>query len=374
MTAGSRALRHLGEFSGLAGLAERQRGLFPDAAPGPELAGAAREAIGTLDLAVRDVRVEREWTAGGVAGQELSWDVGFGPRTHAYLLKPAGVEGRLPGVVTLHCHANMKWAGKEKIADGPGPPTDEVRRLREWIYGGRAFATELAGRGFVVLAHDVFGWGSRRFAPADMPDRVLEDAGLPDPAAVLAAGRYDEAARHHEHVLEKYCTVLGTSLAGVVAGEDLAAAAYLRSRPDVGEVGCAGLSGGGLRAGLLGAFDPDIRAVVIASMMTTYRDALDGYVAGHTWMFFPPGLSRLCDWPALAAARAPRPLLVQYGEHDQLFPAEGMRAADEAITRRYPGGGYEGVFYDSPHAFDVPMQEHAFAWLTRHLRAQDPRG
>ncbi|MFB4291039.1 hypothetical protein ACBI99_25560 [Nonomuraea sp. ATR24] len=358
-------MRHLGVFSGLVEVAGRRRGLFADAVPGAALAEAARETIGTLDLVAADVRTERTWEAGDVAGEELSWDVGFGPRTRAYLLRPRGERGRLPGVVALHCHAGMKWAGKEKVADGPVGPSAEVRRLREEIYGGRAYAGELAGRGFAVLVPDVFGWGSRRFPLADMPDRVAAYAGDP---ALSEADRYDAAAGHHEHVLEKYCTLLGTSMAGVVAGEDLAAAAYLRGRPDVGEVGCVGVSGGGLRAALLGAFDPEVRAVAVVAMVSAYADLLDGYVASHTWMLYPPGLSRLCDWPALVAARAPRPLLVQYAERDALFPPEGMRRAHEAIARRYPGGGYEGVFHDAPHSFDVPMQEAAFAWLAKRLR------
>ncbi|WP_049573602.1 dienelactone hydrolase family protein [Nonomuraea sp. SBT364] len=359
-------MRHLGTFSGLAGIAARQWGAFRDAEPGAALAEAARETIGTLDLVARDVRTERTWTAGDVDGEELSWDLGYGPRTHAFLLRPRGASGRLPGVVALHCHAGMKWAGKEKIADGPEPPTPEVRRLRAEIYGGRAYAGELARRGFAVLVPDVFGWGSRRFPLADMPDRVTAQPAEP---GLSEADRYDVAAGHHEHVLEKYCTLLGTSLAGVVAGEDLAAAAYLRGRPDVGEVGCLGVSGGGLRAALLGAFDPAVSAVAVVAMVSAYADLLDGYVASHTWMLYPPGLSRVCDWPALVAARAPRPLLVQYAARDALFPVAGMRRAHEAIARRYPSGGYEGAFHDAPHSFDVPMQEAAFTWLTERLRA-----
>ncbi|MFG1943524.1 hypothetical protein [Nonomuraea sp. NPDC048826] len=359
--------RHLGEFAGLAGVAGRQWELFPDAPAGPELRARAREAIGTLDLTAADVRVERAWTADGLDGEELSWDVGFGPRTRAYLLRPRGHRGTLPGVVALHCHAGMKWAGKEKIADGPGPPSPEVRRLRGRLYGGRAFASELARRGFAVLAHDVTGWGSRRFPLEDMPERVTDLATDPD---LSEADRYDVAAGHHEHVLEKYCRLLGTSFAGVVAGEDLAAAACLRALPGVGPVGCLGLSGGGLRAALLGAFDPGVAAVAVAAMTSSYGDLLDGYVAAHTWLLFPPGLSRVCDWPALVAAGAPRPLLVQYASADELFPGRGMRRAHEAIARRYPGGGYEGVFFDAGHVFDVPMQERAFGWLAAHLRAE----
>ncbi|RVX47716.1 hypothetical protein EDD27_10663 [Nonomuraea polychroma] len=342
-------------FGELAGIAAAQLGIYPSA--GPELRAAARDALGVLDLRAADVRVERTWTDGDLAGEELSWSVGFGPRTHAFLLRPREAAGPLPGVVALHCHAGMKWAGKEKIADGPEAPSPEVARLRKDIYGGRAFANELARRGFAVLAHDVLSWGSRRF-PLDI-----------EPGTLSEADRYDAAAKQHEHVVAKHCAVLGTSFAGVVAGEDLAAAAYLRSRPDVGPVGCAGLSGGGLRAALLGAFDPGIRAVVVAAMVSSYRDMLGGHVAKHTWMLYPPGLPRLGDWPDLVAARAPLPLMVQYAMRDELFPEAGMHRAHALISDRYgDGGAYEAVFADVPHSFDVPMQEQAFDWLARHLR------
>ncbi|MEO3790936.1 hypothetical protein ABGB14_12015 [Nonomuraea sp. B10E15] len=343
-------------FAELAEIAAAQRGLYP-VLGGPELRAAARAAMGVLDLTARDVRVERTWTDGDLAGEELSWSVGFGPRTRAFLLRPRDADGPLPGVVALHCHAGMKWAGKEKIADGPEGPSPEVSRVRQDLYGGRAFANELARRGFAVLAHDVFVWGSRRFP--------LETGDGPE----SEADRYDRAAVAHEHVVAKHCAMLGTSFAGVVAGEDLAAAAYLRSRPDVGPVGCAGLSGGGLRAGLLGAFDPQVRAVVVAAMMSSYRDMLGGHVARHTWMFYPPGLPRLGDWPDLVAARAPGPLMVQYALRDDLFPEPGMRRAHATIGERYRDAqeAYEAVFADVPHSFDVPMQERAFDWLARRL-------
>ncbi|MEV4562905.1 hypothetical protein AB0K12_03945 [Nonomuraea sp. NPDC049419] len=344
-------------FAELAPIAAAQRGLYP-ALPGPELRAAARDAIGVLDLAADDVRVERTWNWGDLYGEELSWSVGFGPRTRAYLLRPAKAEGPLPGVVALHCHAGMKWAGKDKIADGPEEPAPEVRRLRDELYGGRAFANELARRGFAVLAHDVFVWGSRRF-PLELP----EADGLSE------ADRYDLAARDHEHVVAKHCAALGTSFTGVVAGEDLAAAAYLRSRPDVTEVGCAGLSGGGLRAALLGAFDPEMRAVVVAAMASSFRDMLGGHVEKHTWMLWPPGLPRLGDYPDLVAARAPAPLMVQYAMRDRLFPEQGIRRAHAIIAERYRAapGAYEAVFADVPHSFDVPMQERAFDWLADNL-------
>lgn len=305
----------------------------------------------------------RSWTRDGVSGEEVSWSVGYGPRTQAWLLRPADASGPLPGVLALHGHDGFKYFGKEKIADGPDATREPVRELRADLYEGVAFACELARRGYSVLVHDVFLWGSRRFPP-----ELVTGTSDPDPAA------YNTAAHRHEHVVAKYCTVLGTSPAGVVAFEDRVAARYLRSRTDLvaGPIGCAGLSGGGFRAALLHATCADISAACVVGAMSTYPAILDRHVAPHTWMFFPPGLAARGDWPDVAAARAPVPLLVQYTRHDHLFTLEGMTAAHERLTARYRQAGspesYVGEFHDGPHHFGRAMQASAFAHLDRWLR------
>lgn len=153
----------------------------------------------------------------------------------------------------------------------------------------------------------------------------------PEPTEAEA---YEVAAQHHEHLVAKYCALLGTTLAGAVSFEDRVAVHYLRSRPDVrsGPIGCIGLSGGGCRAALLQATCDQIGAAAIVGMMSSHPELLDRHVACHTWMFFPSGLARVADWPDLAASRAPSPLLVQYDRHDELFPIRGMRAAHERIA------------------------------------------
>lgn len=247
------------------------------------------------------------------------------------------------------------------------------------MYGGRAFPNALAREGFVVLAHDVFLWGSRRFPMEEMPERtrvvagstrdLQEGLGEVPPEIAL----YNAAAFHHEHLIEKYCALLGTTLAGVVSYEDRVAAAYLRSRGDVaaGAIGCVGLSGGGFRAALLQATCAWMGAAVVVGMMSTYRHLLDRHVDSHTWMCFPHGLALFGDWPDLASCRAPSPLMVQYDRDDHLFTEAGMRAAHDRITRRYLEAGnpdgYVGEFYEGPHKFDVGMQESAFAWLKARL-------
>jgi dienelactone hydrolase len=366
--------RHLGPFSDWVDKARQLHDLYPLHAPGTELQGLVREALGFCgnEEAPAEVRVEHRWECDGLAGEEVSWSVGYGPRTHAWILKPAQVSEPLPGVVALHCHSGFKFYGKEKIADGPEQPHETVVQLRERIYGGRAFANDLAKRGFVVLVNDTFLWGSRRFPL----EPVLEaEPREPGSSAVTTTRieRYNEAAHSHEHLIAKYCTLLGTTLAGVVAYEDRVAARYLQSRPDVmaGHIGCVGLSGGGCRAALLQATFDDMDATVIVGMMSTYEALLDHNVESHTWMFFPAGLARFGDWPDLAACRAPSPLMVQYDRDDHLFTAEGMQSAHRRIAKQYQRTGnpdaYTGEFHAGPHAFDREMQESAFSWLKIQL-------
>ncbi len=358
-------------------------------APGkPELTpGEVRTMLGFPGHATPiEPRVERTWERDGITGQAISWSVGYGPRTEAWLLRPAAATGSLPGVLALHDHSAFKLLGKEKIADGPDGPDPRVSELRRAKYEGLAFANRLAMRGFAVLVPDVFLWGSRRFADNLVGSRTrrvpTSDWMAPDPLEMVDSGdvaSYNRAARGHEDVVEKYCSLLGTTLAGVVSYEDRVAVSYLMSRDDVlsDGVGCIGLSGGGCRAALLQATSDDITISVVVAMMSTYRHLLDRHVAPHTWMFFPPGLARRADWPDLAACRAPVPLVVQYVLGDELFPVEGMRAAHERIAALFSAAraphAYVGEFYEGPHWFSQAMQDAAFAhletWASRTGRA-----
>ncbi len=371
---------HLGPFSGLFEAARADGPLFPNAPPGQETRMSARECLGFRvgDEQPGEPRVEQRWDADGVEGEEVSWSLGYGPRSQAWVLKPKGARRPLPGIVALHDHGHFKFYGKEKIADGPEGRLAPLAPLRHTFYGGRAYANELARAGFVVLVPDAFLFGSRKFPLEAMPDNdralapAVEAALGPD---VVAPDHYNGAAYAHEHVVAKYCTVLGTSLAAVVAHEDRVALAYFRARPDVAatRVASIGLSGGGLRSALLRATSDDLGACAIVGMMSTYEGLLDGCVATHTWMLFPPSWSRRGDWPDLAASAAPAPLLVQYALDDPLFTVAGMRAADARIAGCYRSVGapdaYRGEFHPGGHRFDVPMQQNAISWLRERLGA-----
>lgn len=241
---------HLGPFSELVAIAQQQRKLFPKE---PLDRNKARELLGFMPNVreAADVQILRHWHNDGLEGEILSWSVGFGPRSEAFFLKPAGAR-RLPGVVTLYDHGHYKFFGKEKIADGPDGPLDAVKPFRDAYYGGRAFANALARQGFAVLIHDTFLWGSRRFPISHMHDMDLSAAEIL--GAQLGHGaidaeilRYNGAAYLHELQLAKYCALLGTSLAAITAYEDRIALNYLANRADADEsrLGAIGFSGGG---------------------------------------------------------------------------------------------------------------------------------
>ena len=372
--------QHLGIFSDWVEAARKQQTLYPTARPGPETQALIRACLGFChtDENPMAVQIEHEWEKEGLIGQEVSWSVGFGPRTHAYVLKPANANGPLPGIVALHDHSDFKYYGKEKIADGPEETLTVLNDFRKIPYGGRAYANALAHEGFVVLVHDVFLWGSRRF-PLDtilemMGDKTtsLLDAHRNTSTVPDEIERYNVSAYFHEHWVSKYCNILGTSMAGVVAFEDRVALNYLLSRPDVDSqhIACIGLSGGGNRAALLSATHEGIKASVMIGLMTTYQALLDHNMS-HTWMLFPFGWARHGDWPDIAACRAPSPLLVQYDIQDHLFTETGMREAHARLQNHYAHVGkpdaYIGQFYPGPHKFDLEMQSAAFDWLKQKL-------
>lgn len=372
----------------------RRRGTATD---GGDLAATRASLASVLGLLERPplAAPERlgEWTRDGVDGVELRWSTGFGAPTTAWLLRPAGEQAALPGLLALHDHGGFTRFGREKLADGPtGVPSsasvsrEELVAFRDRYYGGRAVASDLARDGFAVLVHDAFGWGTRRTPDTAIADRVhrsvdLQLAGRREqarlrgvPAGEATPGQRSELlAAANESQLAKELGVLGTSFAGLVLRDDLIALDHLVATPGVrsGGVGCFGLSGGGARAVLLAAMDDRVRAAAVIAMMSTFAAVLDGHADQHSWSFLSPGLSRVGDWPELASLRTSMPLLVQYAEGDELFAPDGMRAAHEIITERYRSAAaprrYTGEFHDAPHAFTSPMQAMASAWLATTL-------
>jgi dienelactone hydrolase len=319
--------------------------------------------------------VQHDLVQNGLHIEHLSWRLPFGPPTEAIYLKPAGAKGRLPAVIALHDHGGNKYFGWRKIGQIGDAVHPMMKKHREKYYGGVSWANELARSGYAVLVHDAFAFGSRRVRVGDLPPVVRKKLEERDPESESEINAYNKFAGEHEHLLAKSLFCAGTTWPGVFTAEDQRALDYLCSRPDVdpARVGCAGLSGGGLRTVYLAGLDDRIRCACCVGMMTTWRDYLLNKSYTHTWMVYPPGLPADLDYPEILGLRVPLPTLVQNDENDDLFTLDEMRRADAILREVYDKAGaldrYQCTFYPGPHKFDRPMQEEAFAWFDRWLKS-----
>jgi dienelactone hydrolase len=311
----------------------------------------------------------------GLAIEHLQWQLPYGPPTEALLMKPAGARGKLPAVVGLHDHGGNKYFGVRKITRMSKDPHPLMIKHQEHYYSGRAWANELARSGYVVLVHDTFTFGSRRMRLADVPANIRNKMVEANPEADDEIQRYNQFAAAHEHVIAKSLFSAGMTWPGVFVFDDQRAVDYLVSRPDVDatRIGCAGLSGGGLRTVMLTGADERIRCSCCVGMMSTWRDYLLNKSVNHTWMCYVPGLPRDLDYPEVLGLAAPNPVLVLNNRQDQLFTMPEMERADRILTEVYKKAGasdrYKASFYDGPHKFDAGMQKEAFAWFDRWLKA-----
>ncbi len=310
----------------------------------------------------------------GLSIEHLQWQLPFGPPTEALLLKPAGARGKLPGIVGLHDHGGNKYFGLRKITRMSKDPHPMMLRHQDRYYGGAAWANELARRGYVVLVHDTFTFGSRRMRLAELPGNIRNNLVESNPEAEDEIQRYNQFAGGHEHLIAKSLFSAGMTWPGVFVFDDQRAVDYLASRPDVDatRIGCGGLSGGGLRTVMLTGADERIRCSCCVGMMTTWRDYLLNKCYTHTWMCYVPGLPRDLDYPEVLGLGAPNPVLVLNNRQDALFTMPEMERADRILTGVYKKAGaperYTASFYDGPHKFDRDMQKEAFAWFDRWLK------
>jgi dienelactone hydrolase len=275
----------------------------------------------------------------------LSLSLGRFRRQRAYLAMPEGA-GPFPAALLLHDHGAFFDIGKEKtLRPLSGDP--KAAASAAWMeknYGGRSVGDELAKRGWAVLSADALGWGDR------------------------AGGGYEG-----QQAIASNLFNLGSSWAGLIAVEDMAAAAFLSSLPgvDPARLASIGHSMGAFRSWQVAALSDRVGACVavcgfgtVAGLMAPGGNRLRGQSA---YAMTHPGLSKLMDFPDLAALAAPKPMLMIHGLSDPLYPEACARQACAKTAAAYrafgAGEGFRADFRPGGHVFSVADQEEAFKWL-----------
>lgn len=323
---------------------------------------------------VTEFRIDKMLEYDGLAIERVSWQLPYGPRTKAVVLKPLKVSGKLPAILGLHDHGGMKFFGHEKITRGSESLHPVLVRHQNTAYGGAAWANEIAKRGYVVLVHDTFPFASRKVRMFDVAPGARGGLEPVDDDSEQSIATYNTWASGHEHLMAKSLFCAGTTWPGVFISEDQRALDYLCSRPDVDtdRVGCAGLSVGGLRTVYLGGLDDRIRCACCVGMMSTWRDYLLHKCHTHTWMIYTPRLPRDLDYPEILSLRAPAATMVLNDIEDPLFTVPEMQRADGMLRAIFEKSGaaerYKCSYYPGTHKFDLPMQSEAFDWFDRWLK------
>ena len=156
--------------------------------------------------------------------------------------------------------------------------------------------------------------------------------------------------------------------------EDQKALDVLSARNDVdtNNIGCAGLSGGGLRTVFMGGLDQRIKCAVCVGFMSTWNDFLLNKSFTHTWMTYVPIVPNELDFPEILGLRVPLPTMVLNDSDDYLYTLPEMKKADtilaEVFKKANASDRYKCSYYPGPHKFDAQMQDEAFAWFDKWLK------
>lgn len=319
------------------------------------------------------VRVESSRRRDGLLIEHLSWAMPWGPRARAIFMRPLDAPGRLPAMLGLHDHSGFKAMGFEKIAAPSARTHPRLQRHYEKVYEGRPWLNALARRGYAVLAHDGFLFGSRR-QDRDGLQTVARFGRPPLPRSSASIDAYNAWAYQYEDVLARSIFCAGLTLPGLSFVEDRIALDVLAARRDVDpqRIACGGLSGGGRRSVLLAALDDRIAASVTVGFMSTWRDFAANRSHAHSWEVYVPGLPRLLDFPDILTLRMPAPTLVQSLRSDHLFSYPELQRAHRKLREAFRLSGAPHALkehvYAGRHRFSITMQDDAFEWLDEQLR------
>lgn len=318
---------------------------------------AARGKVldGLLSLPPRvpfDQEVLGETPCDGYVSRKVVLSITGDSRVLGYLLVPEGM-GPFPAVLLLHDHGARFDIGKEKVVRPWDGSPERIHSSREWVdqyYGGRYLGNELARRGYACFATDAINWSDRG------------GAGYEGQQALAAN------LLHH-----------GMSLAGLIAHEDMRAAEFLATRPEVDHdrVAAMGLSMGAFRAWQVAALSDRVHAGIAACWMATVKGLMvpgNNQTRGQSaFTMTHPGLLDHLDYPDIASIACPKHMLFYNGSKDELFPLKSVLDAYGKMERVWASqGASENLatrIWDVQHEFNVEMQEAAFEWLDRCLRA-----
>ena len=162
------------------------------------------------------------------------------------------------------------------------------------------FALQIVEAGLAAVAIEPMAFGCRR-------DPLNARRGLAQKGCEPVAGA---------------ALMLGQTLIGWRVWDIMRTIDYVATRPelDAARVGCMGISGGGTATTFASALEPRIRVAMVSGYLNTFRDSI-GSLA-HCVDNYVPGILNWAEMPDVAGLIAPRPLFIESGDRDNIFPVD----------------------------------------------------
>jgi dienelactone hydrolase len=208
------------------------------------------------------------------------------------------------------------------------------------------FAIQVAEAGLAAVAIEPLAFGCRR-------DAITAAKGLGSSACQPAAGG---------------ALLVGQTMIGWRVWDVIRTIDYIETRPELdrSRVGCMGISGGGTVTTFATALEPRLKAALVSGYLNTFRDSVGSL--SHCIDNYVPGILNWAEMYDIAGLIAPRPLFVESGERDNIFP---IKASLESVQRVREIYAVFGATDRIDH--EVFPDEHAFwgkrgiPFLVRHL-------
>jgi hypothetical protein len=178
---------------------------------------------------------------------------------------------------------------------------------------------------------------------------------------------------------------VGYTPAGVECWNAMRALDYLETRREVDpkRIGVTGRSGGGATSWWVAAADDrpqciipvagiaDLQAHVCEGEDKRYKD---GVVSGHCDCMYMNNTYRW-DYIEVMALCAPRPLMLENGDQDYIFPKDGYRRMAEKVRRLYElydaGDRFKLFETHDPHKDTPELRLEAYRWMNHWLKKDD---
>jgi dienelactone hydrolase len=169
------------------------------------------------------------------------------------------------------------------------------------------FAVSICRQGFAVAAPEISCFGERQTDFSYLNAKIGEQAASTCTHAAMLAFH------------------LGISVVGLRIHDGLRLVDYLETRKDIDatRLGAMGISGGGMHTFFSTCLDLRIKACVVSGYYSSFRDSI--LAMHHCACNFVPGMADFGEMHDLVGLIAPRPMLVEAGTYDPIFPIAAVR-------------------------------------------------